>query len=163
MNNYHPLFMEVSFLSEFFYHDHNESTYHIQLDQYCNWYNFTDLKALCNSSAEAKKFKFWNSTHLVYPFWEDPKNLRLLLLTSLFYLLGWNVVTCSSKNPSHPNISMHFLLTVFSKFPLVLTRRISLKIKSFFSWWSFPLFLWPSWLIQGEIVRRNYIPVTFGG
>ena len=95
---------------EFFYHDHNEGTYHIQLDQYCNWYNFTDLKALCSSSAEAEKFKFWNSTHLVYPFWEDPKNLSLLLLTNLFYLLGWNVVTCRSKNPSHPNISMHILL-----------------------------------------------------
>ena len=40
---------------EFFYHDHNESTYHIQLDQWWNWYNFTDLKALC-SSAEAKNF-----------------------------------------------------------------------------------------------------------
>ena len=98
---------------EFFYHDHNESTYHIQLDQWWNWYNFTDLKALC-SSAEAKNFKFWNSTHLVYPFWEDPKNLSLLLLTSLFYLLGWNVATCSSKNPSHPNISMspYFFLKI---------------------------------------------------
>ena len=40
---------------EFFYHNHNEGTYHIQLDQYCNWYNFTDLKALC-SSAEVKNF-----------------------------------------------------------------------------------------------------------
>ena len=46
-------------------------------------------------------------------------------------------------NPLHPNISMYILHTVLYIFPNVLTRRICLAIKSFFSWWSFCLFLWP--------------------
>ena len=54
----------------------------------------------------------------------------------------------------HPNINMHILHTVLYTFPKVLTRRICLTIKSFFSWWSFPLFLWPKWF-RGNIVRRN--------
>ena len=37
-------------------------------------------------------------------------------------------------NPLHPSISMHILHTVLSTFPKVLTRRICLTIKSFFSW-----------------------------
>ena len=44
--------------------------------------------------------------------------------------------------PLHPNISMHILHTVLYTFPKVLTRRICLTIKSFFSWWSFLLFSW---------------------
>ena len=43
-------------------------------------------------------------------------------------------------DPLHPNISVHILHTVLCTFPKVLTRRICLTIKSFFSWWSFPLF-----------------------
>ena len=34
----------------------------------------------------------------------------------------------------HPNISMHILHTVLHTFTKVLTRRICLTIKSFFSW-----------------------------
>ena len=45
-------------------------------------------------------------------------------------------------NLLHPNISIHNLYTVFCTFGNVLTRRICLTIKSFFSWWSFPLFSW---------------------
>ena len=40
----------------------------------------------------------------------------------------------SSVNPLHPSISMNILQTVLYRFPKVLTRRICLKIKSFFSW-----------------------------
>ena len=40
----------------------------------------------------------------------------------------------------HPNISIHILCIVFYTFPLVLTRRICLPIRSLSSWWSFPLF-----------------------
>ena len=43
-------------------------------------------------------------------------------------------------NSSHSWISMHILHTFLRKFIMVLTRRICLTIKSFFSWWSFPLF-----------------------
>ena len=37
-------------------------------------------------------------------------------------------------NPLHPNISMHILHNVLYTFPKMLTRRIWLTIKSFFSW-----------------------------
>ena len=43
---------------------------------------------------------------------------------------------------------MHILLTVLYMIPKVLTRRIWLLIKSFFHWWSFPLFSWPWCMIQ---------------
>ena len=36
---------------------------------------------------------------------------------------------------------------VLCVFPKVLTRKISLTIKSFFSCWLFPLFSWPPWVI----------------
>ena len=45
-------------------------------------------------------------------------------------------------NPFYPNISRHILHTVHDTFLVVLTRRICLIIKSFFCWWSFPLFSW---------------------
>ena len=37
-------------------------------------------------------------------------------------------------NPFHPNISIRILHTVNRTFPKVLTRRICLTIKTFFSW-----------------------------
>ena len=37
-------------------------------------------------------------------------------------------------NHLHPNISMHILHTVLYTFSKVLTRRICLTIKSFFTW-----------------------------
>ena len=43
------------------------------------------------------------------------------------------IVTDKFLNPLHPKISMHILHTVLYTFPLVLTRRICLKIKSFFT------------------------------
>ena len=53
-------------------------------------------------------------------------------------------------------ISMHILYTVLYTFPKVLARRICLTIKSFFSWWSFPLFPWPFHVwFRRDIVRRN--------
>ena len=45
-----------------------------------------------------------------------------------------------SFNPLHPNISMHILHTVLYTFHKVLRRRICLTIRTFFSWWSFPVF-----------------------
>ena len=47
-------------------------------------------------------------------------------LTQNFYSLKLKTF----PNPLHPNISMHILYT----FSNLLTRRICLKIKSFFSW-----------------------------
>ena len=45
-------------------------------------------------------------------------------------------------NTLHPNISIHILRTVLCTLSNVLTRRTCLTIKSFFCWWSFPLFSW---------------------
>ena len=38
------------------------------------------------------------------------------------------------RNPLHPSISIHILPTVRHTFPMVLTMRICLTIKSFLSW-----------------------------
>ena len=46
-------------------------------------------------------------------------------------------------NPLRLNINMHVLYTLLHAFLKVLLRRIYLTIRSFFSWWSFPLFLIP--------------------
>ena len=68
---------------------------------------------------------------------------KSLFLTEIFLnkLRGGE---CYSKslhvNPLHANISMQTLHTMLYTFLKVLTRRISLTIKSFFSWWSFSLF-----------------------
>ena len=48
-----------------------------------------------------------------------------------------------TPDPIHHNMGMHLLHAVLYTFPKVLTRRICLIIKSFFSWWSFPLFFRP--------------------
>ena len=75
--------------------------------------------------------------------WEDGVSFHkgkyrkvIAILTAMSAL---NVV-----NYLHPIIGMHILPVVVCKFPKVLTRRICLKIKSFFSRRSLPLFLWPS-------------------
>ena len=52
-------------------------------------------------------------------------------------------------NLLHSNISMHILLKVLYTFPIMLTGRICLTIKSLFRWWSFPLFSWCRRVIQG--------------
>ena len=52
---------------------------------------------------------------------------------------------------------MYILHTVLYTFLMVLTRRICLTIKSFFSWWSFPVFLLPYSLIQGRCCEENFI------
>ena len=46
-------------------------------------------------------------------------------------------------------LSLHILLTVLYTFLQVLSRRICFTINSFLSWWSFHLFSWHWWVIQG--------------
>ena len=58
-------------------------------------------------------------------------------------------------NPLHPKISLYILHTALYTFPKVLTERICLPIKSFFCWWSFPLFSWPLCVIQGWYCREK--------
>ena len=81
--------------------------------------------------------------------------------------MGWNLqIHCyiwyicnkarlRSFNPLHHNISMHILHTVHHTFLKVLTRRIWLSIKSFFSWWSFPSLLRPSCMIQKRYCKEK--------
>ena len=48
----------------------------------------------------------------------------------------------------HPNIGIHNILrTVLCTFTKVLTRRICLTIKHFFTWGSFPLLSWHQYVI----------------
>ena len=64
----------------------------------------------------------------------------------------WNTEPSSQHyifKPFTPNIRMWILHTVFYTFFKVLTWRICLIIKSFFSWWSFSLFSWPWCVILG--------------
>ena len=60
------------------------------------------------------------------------------------YLSQWKpkVITKNLLDTLHPNININILHTVLCTLTKVLTRRICLTIKSFFSWWSFPLFSW---------------------
>ena len=58
-------------------------------------------------------------------------------------------------NPLHLNICIYILHTVLYTFPMVLTKRICLTIKNLSSWWSVPLFLWPSCLIQGRHCKEK--------
>ena len=58
-------------------------------------------------------------------------------------------------NPLKLKISMHILRNVLCKFPKALTRRISLTIESFFSWWSFLYSRDLNVGFRGDIVRRN--------
>ena len=44
------------------------------------------------------------------------------------------VVLCISINPSYPNIGIQILHTVLFTFPMMLTRRICLTIRSFLNW-----------------------------
>ena len=63
---------------------------------------------------------------VIYGGWYKPSN-------NTFLPVLW-------ESTLYTNISMHILLTVLPTFPIELTRRICLPIKSFLSWWSFPLF-----------------------
>ena len=62
-------------------------------------------------------------------------------------------------NPLHPNITIHILHILPYKFPKVLTRGICCTIKGFFGWWSFPLVLWPYWVIQGNLENKVFVLV----
>ena len=58
-------------------------------------------------------------------------------------------------SPLHPNISIHILHNVSYVFPKELSRRICFTIKSFLSYWSYPLFSRPSCAIQGWYCKEK--------
>ena len=61
----------------------------------------------------------------------------------------------SQLNPLHPNNSIHILHTDLSTFPVVMTRRICLTIRSFLNWDSFTLFSWSLHFIQGWYCKEK--------
>ena len=61
----------------------------------------------------------------------------------------------SNPKAFETNISMHILSTVHNTFLKMLTRRICLRIESFFSWSSFPLFLCPSCVIRTRYCKEK--------
>ena len=79
--------------------------------------------------------------------------LNIFWVISLSFLSLYSVSSLENLqhplSPIHPNINMHILHTVLYTFLKVLMRRICLTIKSFLACWSFPLFSWPYWVIQG--------------
>ena len=83
-------------------------------------------------SARRESLKSFNDDNmLVEKFVDTPRYL---------VALKWHYCCIS---PLHPNISMHILHTVLHTFTEVLTRRICLTIKNFFSWGSFSSFSLP--------------------
>ena len=68
-------------------------------------------------------------------------------------------------NPLPPNNSMHTVYIVLYTFLKLLTRRLCLTVKSFFSWWSFPLFCdsYPSCVIQGWYHKEEVDSSHFEG
>ena len=86
------------------------------------------------------------------------KNGQKIKGSFLLWALQLNLNCCF--NLLCTNISMHILHTFLYTFPEVLTRRIYSTIKNL---WSFPVFLWLYWVIQGDMVRRNYMLVTLTG
>ena len=57
-----------------------------------------------------------------------------------FFPLCYNY---NNINPAHPNITLHILYNVFYTFLNLPTKKNCLKIRSVFSWWSYPLFSLP--------------------
>ena len=79
----------------------------------------------------------WHAIFLHIYYSTNQKAFYTLKMTS-----KW--LPCPSLfHPLHPNASLHMLHTLLQTFPRVLIKRICLTIKSFFSWWSFPLIWWP--------------------
>ena len=72
-------------------------------------------------------------------------NYQPIAFTCLLVLLGFFLVflycSTSSVSSTPSKILICILHNVHHSFPEVLTRRICLTIKSFFSWWSSPLLL----------------------
>ena len=96
-------------------------------------HNIACFELSCTSYMELK-----SCTIMIF----DLKKKRIIQLWSLLWV---------KLNPLQPKISMHILHTALHTFPMVLTRRILLPIKSFFRRWSFPIILMASMCSLGEL------------
>ena len=74
---------------------------------------------------------------------------------SMWILSLRSVFTSLFFSHLHPNISIHILHTVSNVFPKELSKRICFTIKSFLSYWSYPLFSRPSCAIQGWYCKEK--------
>ena len=62
------------------------------------------------------------------------------LFIIIFFCIDRNFKLHKLLNPFHPYVRVHIPHTIFRTFAKVLSRRICLTIKNFFSWRSFSLF-----------------------
>ena len=111
-----------------------------------------DSMITCSDSNRPAMWCTSNSRNIFPVGWCAQNNIQLTpppgmeffntahLISMFIFAIGTFVVM--SLNPLHPNIRLYILPTVVWTFPNVLTRRICLPIKSFFSWRSLPLFSW---------------------
>ena len=93
-------------------------------------------------------------------FFTPTRNFFLFLIvdmkrSKIAWKLKLNQIVETILNSLHPNINIHILLTVLFTFPMVMTRRICLRIRSFLNWWSFPFFSLPLYLIQACSCREK--------
>ena len=78
--------------------------------------------------------------HMIAPYKKKVKADLLFAIAFNFSLTFELLTGCTrasviqKRGPKHPNVNMHILHTVLYTFCKVLTRRICLTIKSFFSW-----------------------------
>ena len=89
------------------------------------------------------------------PKWRSMKYFLWDRFTKHVYIFVVLEGTSTSLSPLHPNVSMHILHTVLYTSPKMLTRRICWTIKTFFSWWLFPLFSWSTCVIQEWYFREK--------
>ena len=74
--------------------------------------------------------------------------------------MAFQMQTKKKENKKNTNISMHILHTVLYRFPVVLTRRICLMIKSILSFFHFLYSHHLTVSIRDETVGRNLILIT---
>ena len=81
---------------------------------------------------------------------EEPKRMKIkkIMLSDMVTLVYYQEPRPMA--PFHPNISIHIPQTVLFTFLMVLTKRICLTIRSFFTRLSFPLFSQPLHLLLGR-------------
>ena len=126
------------------------------------------VSKLCTLTTESEwkntrisKFPNYMYRYITNKYYQNEIVLFKLLNDKLMYKIiqkydteTWHLQR-AQFNPLHPNISMHILPTVLYTFPKRLTRRISLTIKSCFSWWSSSLLSQLSCLIQGWYCKEK--------
>ena len=105
-------------------------------------------------------FTTTRKTQKLHSFFSHQHEIFLFLIvdmkrSKIAWKLKLNQIVETILNSLHPNINIHILLTVLFTFPMVLTRRICLRIRSFLNWWSFPFFSLPLYLIQACSCREK--------